>query len=645
MSGTAERVNEEKLAFNANGKVTKIYVKKGESVKKGKVLAEIDSGDIKRSIAQSELSLQNSRLKLAETKKGADESTLIKSRSDVETNESKLNNAVAERENLVLSQEDSIVNIDDQIRTKSGEIVAKARSIELEKQNLAVLEGQTTKEDADLATKRSNLINTNLDTLRKYLSDARNELYDIDVVFGITIENLRRNDDYETYISAKNPAYRNRVETSYGSVKSQLDTLENTINSIIPSSDTALDSVRTALVQAKTVHASLASMEEAASDAMKSSIAVAVFSQAIIDQNASSFYSAATAAKSVSDKIEASILSIDTFADPLLQQNQNKLSINKSKNSITELQTSLRNLQADLADLRRNREATIRSNEEKIRSKDLEIESAKTNFAYSKASNLETERGATYETILQSENDIKKQVLSLETTKKSLEDYQIIAPFDGVVDGIDYSVGDTASATKYVYLNNPSVVKLTALLDQLDVAKVKVGMTVRVVFDAFQSQTIEGKISAVDTFPVESSGVSSYTVTVHIDVGDLNILTGMTSKMTIVTASRENVLVVQSSYITKEGDRSFVLMGTGANAQYAEVKTGMSNATETEISQGLNEGDTVIKKVAITAKTSSQTSLFGTPGAGRAGGSSSNTRSNSSSSSQGGSSGGPPPGM
>lgn len=56
-NGTLEPAQKVELSFGASGEVTKIYVKSGETVKKGEVLAEVDSSSARASLASAKASL------------------------------------------------------------------------------------------------------------------------------------------------------------------------------------------------------------------------------------------------------------------------------------------------------------------------------------------------------------------------------------------------------------------------------------------------------------------------------------------------------------------------------------------------------------------------------------------------------------
>ena len=69
---------------------------------------------------------------------------------------------------------------------------------------------------------------------------------------------------------------------------------------------------------------------------------------------------------------------------------------------------------------------------------------------------------------------------------------------------------------------------------------------------------------------------------------------GMTTENTIKIASVKNVLTVPNMSLQKEGNRYFVRVLKGIQAERREVQIGEQNDFQTEIKSGLTEGDKVI---------------------------------------------------
>jgi len=94
-------------------------------------------------------------------------------------------------------------------------------------------------------------------------------------------------------------------------------------------------------------------------------------------------------------------------------------------------------------------------------------------------------------------------------------------------------------------------------------------------------------------------------VTIGLDTALNNIYPNMAVNATIITNVKDNVLVVPSGAIQTSGGQSTIRVLKNDQIQTVDVVTGDSSDTQTEISSGLNEGETV---VTGTVKTGTGTS-------------------------------------
>jgi multidrug efflux pump subunit AcrA (membrane-fusion protein) len=86
--------------------------------------------------------------------------------------------------------------------------------------------------------------------------------------------------------------------------------------------------------------------------------------------------------------------------------------------------------------------------------------------------------------------------------------------------------------------------------------------------------------------------------------------------VSIVVAERNDIILVPSRAITREGMTSYVQVQKEAKTtEKRAIKTGISNGSYTEVLEGLNEGETIILP-KVTAPESSQTNRSGLPGMG-----------------------------
>ncbi len=209
----------------------------------------------------------------------------------------------------------------------------------------------------------------------------------------------------------------------------------------------------------------------------------------------------------------------------------------------------------------------------------------------------------------------------------------IVAPISGVITGLSLQPGNVITAQTNtsgtstnqriasVKTNAPPTVSLN--ITQIDAPKVKAGNKATVTFDAFGDKTYTGEVVSVDTIGTESSGVTTYPAIIKLDTEVDGLLPNMSAQATIITAIKNDVLMVPTTAITTDNGVSYVQVMKNKQISRVEVETGLSSDSQTEIVSGVNEGDTIITSVntATTARSStgqsvSPFSVFGRQGGG-----------------------------
>jgi multidrug efflux pump subunit AcrA (membrane-fusion protein) len=160
-------------------------------------------------------------------------------------------------------------------------------------------------------------------------------------------------------------------------------------------------------------------------------------------------------------------------------------------------------------------------------------------------------------------------------------------------------------------------------LTEIDVPKVKLGNKVTVKFDALTDKTFTGSVISIDTAGSVSSGVTTYPTVIRLDSESDAILSNMAGSASIITQTKDNVLLVPVSAVQKQTDGSLYVRVMKDNKPVEKaIEVGLSSSSETEIISGLSEGEIVITSI-ISANTSSgssrngATSVFGGMGGGR----------------------------
>jgi RND family efflux transporter MFP subunit len=216
---------------------------------------------------------------------------------------------------------------------------------------------------------------------------------------------------------------------------------------------------------------------------------------------------------------------------------------------------------------------------------------------------------------------------ALDDAEQALADYYVSAPFDGIIASVTAKVGDTASGTLGSIITNQEVATLS--MNEVDVAKIKLGEKVTVTFDAITDLSMTGTVAEIDTIGTVSSGVVTYTVKIAFDTENDSVKPGMSVSASIITDSKTDTLIVPSSAIKTQGTTKYVQIfatplatpTTGSKGTPSKiapdkvtVEVGISNDTNTEIISGLKEGDQIVSSTITsttkTTTTKSATSLL-----------------------------------
>ncbi len=210
---------------------------------------------------------------------------------------------------------------------------------------------------------------------------------------------------------------------------------------------------------------------------------------------------------------------------------------------------------------------------------------------------------------------------TLADAKKTLSDYYIRAPFDGVIASMPLLKGDTVNSGTIVATIISTQQIATIPLNEVEISQVQLGQKVTLTFDAVLNLTITGKVSQIDSIGTVSQGVVNYNVKITFDTNDPRIKPGMTANAAIITNIVQDVLMVPNSAIKSSNGASYVEIFTTplpdpvAGVQGSpsttlpiqqDVTVGISNDTSTEIISGLKEGDKIVTKT-ITGTTTKTT--------------------------------------
>ncbi|MGE3910348.1 MAG: efflux RND transporter periplasmic adaptor subunit, partial [Chloroflexota bacterium] len=259
--------------------------------------------------------------------------------------------------------------------------------------------------------------------------------------------------------------------------------------------------------------------------------------------------------------------------------------------------------------------------------KPSEIQAAQASLASAQSNLASTTHGAKETDLLVAMEQVNVAELNLKQAQLDLEDSVMLSPIDGVVAAINGNPGEvvgsgatnqTQSGTStsiFVTLVDPSAVRVDANVDEVDVAKLSVGKPAEVTFDALPDRRFRGQVAAVAPSGNSTSGVVTYPIAINIQIpDDVTLPSGLTASVSITINRKTDVIVVPSRAVRRQGREQVVEVVSGTGTEMRPVTVGLSNDQQTEIAEGLSEGDTVVVPGTGTAPV--RTGGGGIPGAG-----------------------------
>jgi len=181
--------------------------------------------------------------------------------------------------------------------------------------------------------------------------------------------------------------------------------------------------------------------------------------------------------------------------------------------------------------------------------------------------------------------------------QKQLDEAIITTPFDGEIVSVDADEGDSIPAMMtIVHLIDLTSIELEVEVDEIDIPEVKLGQRAIIEIDALPDLLLEGEVNSISTLSMEMGGVVLYEVTIGFAASeDVELKAGMSATADIIISERSNALLVPDRAITLDSQGNPVVkVVVDEEIEERPVVTGMSDGFETEIIDGLNEGEIVV---------------------------------------------------
>lgn len=209
--------------------------------------------------------------------------------------------------------------------------------------------------------------------------------------------------------------------------------------------------------------------------------------------------------------------------------------------------------------------------------------------------------------------EFEQAKLTFEQARQALTDMQedidkamLYAPYSGTVVGLAVQEGAQIKAYDAIcVVADPSRLIVAASLSRDDLAKVAVGMEVRV--DINNAGQVTGKIKQMPTQSTDSNNggqggngqnqperLDQYML---VEVAKLpaKVTRGTPLSVSVITNRKENAVVIPTATLRTVGARSYVqVVEADGTKREVDVEVGQQTATDVEILQGLTPGQKVV---------------------------------------------------
>lgn len=204
--------------------------------------------------------------------------------------------------------------------------------------------------------------------------------------------------------------------------------------------------------------------------------------------------------------------------------------------------------------------------------------------------------GSTKEEIIVQEAKVKSAQANVSNYYALIEKTIIRAQIDGFIAKKEIKKGEVVLANvPVISLMAEKGLQIKTYVPEVDVSKVKIGDSVFITLDAFPRNEFLGEVTYIDSAETIIDGVVYYKVKSTIDTNDINVKSGMTADIVIITDTKEDVLIIPRRAVIEKDGKSIVRIPVNENFQEIEVKTGLIGADgNIEITSGLKQGDKVI---------------------------------------------------
>lgn len=192
------------------------------------------------------------------------------------------------------------------------------------------------------------------------------------------------------------------------------------------------------------------------------------------------------------------------------------------------------------------------------------------------------------ESAQKSRSEYEQVVATINAARQRRSDLMVTAPIDGIVLRRDGEIGELAEIKDALFwVGAPKPLRITAEVDEEDIARVHVGQKVLIKADAFIDRVLEARVDRIT--PKGDPVNKTFRVRVILP-DDSPLLVGMTTEINIIIAERTGAQLLPGTALI---DGKVMTIENGV-VRLRPVTLGIRGRTVVEIASGLGPDDVVV---------------------------------------------------
>lgn len=558
-SGEVQPIQRVNLSPKNQGRISKLYVEQGDRVKKGQVIAKMESRDLEAQVLQAKARLARAQANLAKLEAGTRPEQIAVAVARLEQAEARLDQlkAGSRTEEIEAAQArlgQAKANLEQVLSgSRQEEIAAAAARLKQAESKLEqAIKGGREEEVAQAQTLLNQAVSQLKDaesgSFQEEIAQAESRIVALKADLELTSERVERYRDLQSEGAIAQDTYDEYVRDDRR-VRATLQEAENRLQQLQKSRKAQIEQLKNAVEREKQA------LQQLSTGARPEEIAQA---RAAVAEAAS------------------------------------QLSQLKNGSRPEEVARA----QAQVAEANSQLEQLVNG------TRPEEIAQAEAQVAEAFSQLDELRNGTRSEDIIGAIAEVKEAESQVRLQEITLEDSEIRAPFDGIITqryalegafvtpATSASSASSATSTSIVALARD--LEVLAKVPEADIAQIKPGQKVEITADAFPDQVFKGTVKLIAPEAVRERDVTLFQVRLSIEEGKEKLQSGMNVDIEFVGQSLDNAVVVPTvAIVTNKGKSGVLIMDENSQPSFQPVTIGPTFANKIQILSGLKAGDRI----------------------------------------------------